>query len=177
MFLDEALQRDLRLRERRRPADPRSSFHRSPRVQERSPIFRRHDQRFRRGLPLWEALFGLWQLHDVAGGVLEGDYPWPALMGLPTEKPRRMGFGGLGTCEVFSRPEIGDGTYFSAVLTVPKVVVRFVPTPLTTVIMTTAMPAAIRPYSIAVAPDVSRRKLNKVFKAGSFNCWKRVDRK
>jgi hypothetical protein len=66
---------------------------------------------------------------DIGAGVLEGDYPWPALMGLPTEKPRRMGFGGLGTCEVFRRPEIGDGTYFSAVLTVPKVVVRFVPTP------------------------------------------------
>jgi hypothetical protein len=33
--------------------------------------------------------------------------------------------------------------------------------------MTTAIPAAIRPYSIAVAPDVSRRKLNKVFKAAS----------
>jgi hypothetical protein len=58
-------------------------------------------------------------------------------------------------------------TYFSAVLTVPKVVVRFVPIPLTTVIMTTEMPAAIRPYSIAVAPDVSRRKLNKVFNATS----------
>jgi hypothetical protein len=120
MFLGEARQHDLRLRERRRPADPRLRM---------CSLFRRHDQHFRRRLPLGEALFDLWQLHDVIGSVLEGDYSWPALMGLPTEKLRRMGFGGLGTCEVFSRPEIGGGTYFSAVLTVPKVVVRFVPTP------------------------------------------------
>jgi hypothetical protein len=91
----------------------------------------------------------------------------PSLWDCQQRNPAEWVFGRLGTCEVFSRPEIGDGTYFSAVLTVPKVVVRFVPIPFTTVIMTTAMPAAIRPYSIAVAPDVSRRKFNKVFKAAS----------
>jgi hypothetical protein len=126
------------------------------------------DQGFHCRLPFRRRVLGFWKLGDIGFGVLEGDDPWPALMGVAnTEKTRRTGFGGLGTCEVFSRPEIGDGSYFSAVLTVPKVVVRFVPIPLTTVIMTTAIPAAIRPYSIAVAPDVSRRKLNKVFNTAS----------
>jgi hypothetical protein len=69
MFLDEALQRDLRLRERRRPADPRSSFHRSPRVQERSPIFGRHDQRFGRRLP---QISDLTRAQNVGGGRGDG---------------------------------------------------------------------------------------------------------
>jgi len=39
-----------------------------------------------------------------------------------------------------------------------KVVVRFVPTLVTAVMMTTAISAAMSPYSMAVAPDSSRRK-------------------
>ncbi len=35
----------------------------------------------------------------------------------------------------------------------PKLVLSLVPIPFTTVMMTTEMPAAIRPYSMAVAPD------------------------
>lgn len=39
---------------------------------------------------------------------------------------------------------------------------RFVPRPLTTAIIAKAMPAAIRPYSIAVAPETSDTKLFKI---------------
>ena len=45
--------------------------------------------------------------------------------------------------------------YFSDVLTVPKLVLSELPTPFTAVMMAIAIPAAIRPYSIAVAPDWS----------------------
>ena len=45
---------------------------------------------------------------------------------------------------------------------------RLVPNPFTTAMMANAMPAAIRPYSIAVAPVVSDRKSRKCrFKAAS----------
>src|SRR3984893_10494492 len=42
--------------------------------------------------------------------------------------------------------------------TLAKVALRFVPTSFTGVMMTTAMPAAMSPYSIAVAPDSFLRK-------------------
>ena len=48
--------------------------------------------------------------------------------------------------------------YFSAVETLVKIAFSDVPTVATTVMIATAMPAAIRPYSIAVAPDSSARK-------------------
>jgi hypothetical protein len=48
--------------------------------------------------------------------------------------------------------------HFSAVCTLVKVVLRLVPTPCTTAMIATAMPAAMRPYSIAVAPDSSSAK-------------------
>jgi len=48
--------------------------------------------------------------------------------------------------------------YFRAVLTLLKVDFRLVPRPWTTAMIATEMPAAIRPYSIAVAPDSSRAK-------------------
>jgi hypothetical protein len=49
--------------------------------------------------------------------------------------------------------------YLRAFATVVKVAFKFVPTVWTTTTMATEMPAAIRPYSIAVAPDWSLRKL------------------
>jgi len=49
-------------------------------------------------------------------------------------------------------------TYFNCVEIEEKVVLSFVPTPFTAVMMTRAMPAAIRLYSMAVAPDSSLRK-------------------
>src|SRR5258705_307465 len=45
-----------------------------------------------------------------------------------------------------------------AVAELVKVVISEVPTNCTAVIITTAMPAAIRPYSMAVAPDSLLRK-------------------
>jgi hypothetical protein len=66
-------------------------------------------------------------------------------------------------------PEKETETYFSELLMLVNWVLRFVPIPLTTAIMANAMPAAIRPYSIAVAPDSLEKKLNKVrFNTASF---------
>jgi hypothetical protein len=56
----------------------------------------------------------------------------------------------------------GGRNYFSELLIEVNLSLRFVPTPLTTAIMASAMPAAISPYSIAVAPDSSDKKFNKV---------------
>src|ERR1700712_888020 len=51
-------------------------------------------------------------------------------------------------------PAVPSG-YFSDVLTVSNLPLSWVPTPLTAVMMAIAIPAAIRPYSMAVAPDSS----------------------
>jgi hypothetical protein len=48
--------------------------------------------------------------------------------------------------------------YFRAELTLEKVVLSLLPRPWTTAMIATEMPAAIRPYSIAVAPDSSWAK-------------------
>lgn len=45
-----------------------------------------------------------------------------------------------------------EGAYFNEVLIVVKVLLRVVPKPFTAAMIASAMPAAIRPYSIAVAP-------------------------
>jgi hypothetical protein len=45
------------------------------------------------------------------------------------------------------------GRYFSDELIAVNLVLSLVPSPLTTAMMASAMPAAIRPYSMAVAPD------------------------
>jgi len=49
------------------------------------------------------------------------------------------------------------GCYFSELLMVSKFVLSLVPRPFTAVMIAIAMPAAIRPYSMAVAPDSSLR--------------------
>ena len=61
---------------------------------------------------------------------------------LPTQKPRPP--------------------HFNEVEIVLKLVESFVPTPLTAVMIAMAIPAAIRPYSIAVAPVSSARNLRMV---------------
>jgi hypothetical protein len=48
--------------------------------------------------------------------------------------------------------------YFNAVETDVKVVFRLLPVLWTATMIATEMPAAMRPYSIAVAPDSSRKK-------------------
>src|SRR6266550_9251349 len=47
--------------------------------------------------------------------------------------------------------------YFSELLIEVNLSLRLVPSPLTTAMMASEMPAAIRPYSIAVAPESSAR--------------------
>jgi len=86
---------------------------------------------------------------------------------LPTDKPTRSreetppngsgGVSGVSDC-----PAKADRIYLSEVLIEVNCVFRFVPRPLTTAMMASAIPAAIRPYSIAVAPRSSPRKLCKV---------------
>src|SRR5689334_19405719 len=70
------------------------------------------------------------------------------------EAPRgsRSREGGNGTQRAEWRP------YFSDVATVLKVPVRLVPTVVMAVMITTAIRAAIRPYSMAVAPLSFERK-------------------
>jgi hypothetical protein len=64
----------------------------------------------------------------------------------------------VAAAEVFRRPRrIQD--YFSELLIEVNLSLRFVPRPFTTAIIASEMPAAIRPYSIAVAPDSSARNL------------------
>ena len=53
----------------------------------------------------------------------------------------------------------GDA-YFSELLIDVNMLLRFEPSPLTTAMIASAMPAAIRPYSMAVAPDFIREEIN-----------------
>src|ERR1043165_605099 len=54
--------------------------------------------------------------------------------------------------------------YFSWVDRLVKVCDRLVPTAVTPVMITTAIRAAIRPYSMAVAPDSSLQKFSKILR-------------
>ena len=58
--------------------------------------------------------------------------------------------------------DVGGVAYFSWVETVLNVPLRVVPTEFTEAMITIDIPAAIRPYSIAVAPDSSFRNANNV---------------
>ena len=50
-------------------------------------------------------------------------------------------------------PEKGTRYYFNEVLIESNLVLRLLPNPLTTATIAIEIPAAIKPYSIAVAPD------------------------
>jgi hypothetical protein len=50
-----------------------------------------------------------------------------------------------------------EAGYFTADETDPNTVLTLAPTPFTTAIIVKAMPDAMRPYSMAVAPDSSAR--------------------
>ena len=54
--------------------------------------------------------------------------------------------------------EFAAPDYFSWVEMLEKVVFSLVPRPLTTAMIATEMPAAMRPYSMAVAPELSFTK-------------------
>jgi hypothetical protein len=67
-------------------------------------------------------------------------------------------------------PEEAGKIYFNEVLTVVNVPLRLVPKLFTAAIIASEMPAAIRPYSIAVAPDWSDRKFKMLrFKPASYS--------
>jgi hypothetical protein len=50
-------------------------------------------------------------------------------------------------------PEKGTKYYFNELFIVVNWALRLVPSPFTAAMIASAMPAAIKPYSIAVAPD------------------------
>src|SRR6202142_142661 len=60
--------------------------------------------------------------------------------------------------------------YFSEVLTEVNLLFRLVPRPLTTATIAMEMPAAINPYSMAVAPDWSCMKRVKSLLIGRTPC-------
>jgi hypothetical protein len=87
---------------------------------------------------------------------------------VPADRRQRIGESSVRRRVVFlkKRPAIGDGlqlihVYFSELLIELNLAFRVVPRPLTTAMIARAIPAAIRPYSIAVAADSSRTKRAK----------------
>src|SRR5258705_296775 len=78
------------------------------------------------------------------------------------KKSRRwVEFGG-GFSSVHRRPAlVCCCVYLSDVLIAPNLVLRLPPMPLTAAMIASEIPAAIRPYSMAVAPDSSFRKRTK----------------
>jgi len=64
-----------------------------------------------------------------------------------------------------------SAAYFSELLIAVYLVLSLVPIPFTTEMIASAMPAAISPYSIAVAPDSSARKLRIVFIWSASNAY------
>jgi hypothetical protein len=64
---------------------------------------------------------------------------------------------GVHQVQSVTHPE-GPPSYFNWLDMELKVVFSFVPVPFTTAMIATEMPAASRPYSIAVAPDSSFKK-------------------
>lgn len=88
---------------------------------------------------------------------------------LADEKPAGWKSGGAKVHRVARVPEKETETYFNELLIEVNLSFRFVPRPLTAAMMASEIPAAISPYSIAVAPDSSDKKLNKVrFNTASF---------
>ena len=59
-------------------------------------------------------------------------------------------------------------SYFSELLIDVNFVLSLVPIPFTTAMIASAIPAAIKPYSMAVAPDSSARNLRTVFMAATI---------
>ena len=76
--------------------------------------------------------------------------------------PARAGRG------LYSGRRLGAGapeTYFNEVLIAVNLLLSLEPSPFTTVMMASAMPAAIRPYSMAVAAVSSFKNLEIIFTA------------
>src|SRR5450830_1164069 len=87
------------------------------------------------------------------------------------ERSRQLG--GLGVFQLLARPKGRYACRYCAARsddTVLKRVLSCVPRPLTTAIIATEMPAAIRPYSIAVVPDSFFRNATNL-DIGRFHHW------
>src|SRR6266404_3450855 len=69
--------------------------------------------------------------------------------------------GGSGEADVRHVARETRSGYFREVLISPNLVLRLPPIPLTAAMIASEIPAAIRPYSMAVAPDSSFRKRAK----------------
>jgi hypothetical protein len=76
-------------------------------------------------------------------------------------KPDRAAFQNAATFRL-TPVFYGNNRHFSEVLIEVNLVFSFVPIPFTTDMMTSAMPAASSPYSMAVAPDWSAQNLRTV---------------
>lgn len=74
------------------------------------------------------------------------------------EKPAPMHQSGFRPFDPSQVKEESAVLYLSELLIVVYVPFRVVPKPFTAAMIASAMPAAIRPYSIAVAPDSSEKK-------------------
>jgi len=87
----------------------------------------------------------------------------------PNENPAGCNPAGLDLAESQTLPDKEAArTHFNELLTEVNLSLRLLPKPFTTAIIASAIPAAIRPYSIAVAPDSSDKKFDKVrFKPAS----------
>ena len=83
------------------------------------------------------------QFHDAVDDTFVMEFPVRA-------SPRRKGDPASAAGHQLG---IKPANYFNAVETDEKVVFRLVPSACTVAMMATAMPAAIRPYSMAVAPE------------------------
>jgi hypothetical protein len=105
----------------------------------------------------------------MSGGIIRGQSPeepadslWAFCENLSPNDLARQGDNspdgrGLESSRMENRPrrEMGGGNYFKELLIEVNLSFMVVPRPFTTVMIASAMPAAIRPYSIAVAPESS----------------------
>src|SRR5215468_1553455 len=91
-----------------------------------------------------------------------GVAPWSSVRYLAANlKETALGMVSLGPSLEFNLNAVA---YLSDVLIDVNLVFRFVPSPLTTAMIVTEIPAAIRPYSMAVAPDSSfTKRANRFF--------------
>lgn len=79
--------------------------------------------------------------------------------------------GGAKSCVDRVVPRKETDTHFSELLIELKVVLRVPPRPFTAAMIASEIPAAISPYSIAVAPDSSDKNFEKMrFKSASWGC-------
>src|ERR1700694_3048013 len=88
--------------------------------------------------------------------------PQPPLTEFLWSKACRAARAGTDAISTRSGCSLRREAYFSEVLIVVKVPVRAVPTPLTATMIAIAIPAAISPYSMAVAPDSSDKNFTKL---------------